>query len=414
MFKLFRSQPARPPAPAPLDPRATQADILACYRLLLGRNPAPEEWPLHEGKIGGDLRALVESFTNSTEFTGRGMVSPLAGLPSEAQLEALAAEQPGHVPPRITTAADVYYCFRLLLGRLPEREEWIGHVSHVGSDLDRVVAGYTGSLEFARRRLAPAAQTGQVSLIRQDGFQLYVASDDAAVGLHVAGGAYEPDVSAVIRRTLRPGMSVIDIGANIGYFTMLAASVVGRAGRVLAVEPNPRNARLLEASRRANGFDHVTLCQAAAGREIGLLVLNTTYSNGTTTQVDGDLSLLLASETVASLPVDSLLDPSVAVDFIKIDVEGAEYTALLGCSRILRTHRPVIASEFSPSMISGISGVSGPDYLRFLIGCGYSIAVIAPDGSTGPATKEAEPIMQAHLTRGVDHIDILAVPDGAL
>lgn len=414
MFKLFRQSRAPLPNSAVTEfasAYVTEEDIFACFRLLFGRRPNAKELQQHFGQIGGDLQELVARFVTSPEFIARTMLPPRSHQ-EESHLSATSYhEVHKKSDSRTTTAADIYYCFRLLLGRPPNREEWKGHVSQAGIELDRVVSNYTSSLEFAQRKLVRAATTGTISLTTQNGFKLYASNDDAAVGQHVIGGAYEPDVSAVIRTRLRTGMTMIDIGANIGYFTMLAASIVGASGRVVAVEPNPSNARMLEASRRANGFSHVSLCQAAAAPATGLLVLNTSYSNGTTTSIDDDLERLLTAETVACLPVDSLFDPQAHIDLIKIDVEGAEHTALLGCRRILREHRPIIVSEFAPSMLAGISDISGPDYLRWLIDQGYLLSVISPDGSTQPANCDIGAIMQIYREREADHIDILAVPN---
>ena len=110
---------------------------------------------------------------------------------------------------------------------------------------------------------------------------------------------------------------------------MVAAAAVGVSGTVLAVEPNPANARLIEASRRSNGFDNVTIAQVGAGRETGLLVLNAGQSDGTTSAPSGELDILFASTTVPCVTIDSLTAEQ-AVDFIKIDAEGAEYKHAVG------------------------------------------------------------------------------------
>ncbi len=408
MFKLFRtSDRTPPPRSAPPGPslQATEADLAACFRLLLGRVPQPDEWRAHTGKIGRDLRSMVASFTGSPEFARSGLLPP-----PPAAADAMANPEDLQNQSRMTTADDIYYCFRLILGRQANREEWVGHSSQIGQDLVTVVAGYTQSLEFVKREMTRKSHQSPISLIRHNGFQIYVADDDAAVGQHVAGGSYEPEVAAVFHRVLRPGMSVIDIGANIGYFTMLSAGLVGTSGRVLAIEPNPRNVRLLEASRRANAFENVTILQSAAGRETGVLVLNTTHSNGTTSTASGDLDRLMASETVGCIQVDSLVAPTSRVDFIKVDVEGAEYNALLGCSRILAEHRPIIVTEFSPDMMSSTSMITGPDYLRWLVRCGYAVSIIAKDGAPDVATDTIEQVMAAYEASGTDHIDLIATP----
>jgi hypothetical protein len=154
--------------------------------------------------------------------------------------------EPWNAPfPEHATASDIEACFRLLLGRRPNREEWVGHRSRVGEPLDLVVASYVNALEFSRRGLQEPMQLGGLALAQLPGFAIYAESGDAAVGTHVQAGSYEPDVTAVFRRFLRPGGHVLDLGANIGYFTMLSAHLVGPRGSVTAVEPNPRNARMI-------------------------------------------------------------------------------------------------------------------------------------------------------------------------
>jgi FkbM family methyltransferase len=314
-------------------------------------------------------------------------------------------------------AADIRACFRLLLGRLPHREEWPGHSQQAGQPLAGVVAGYLNSLEFSRRRLLRDDTPSDVALADLGEFRIHAAASDAAVGRHVLAGAYEPEVSAVFRRTLRPGMGVLDLGANIGYFTMLAAALVGADGHVLAFEPNPRNTRLLEASRRANGFGQVTVCQAAAGPRVGLLALHRTHSNGTTSALPDDprgmpgaiLAEMGAADLVPCLPPDALVPAGRRIDLVKVDVEGAEYLALSGCAAILARDRPVIVSEFSPDLMPGISGIDGPGYLDWLAGQGYRLAVLEPDGTERPAATSGD-VMAAYHDRGIDHVDIVARP----
>ena len=305
-------------------------------------------------------------------------------------------------------AADILGCFRLILGRLPNREEWPGHAMQVGEPLEGVVASYVKSLEFSRRGLLEPSTLGRVELARLPGFSIYTQGEDMAVGRHVRADDYEPDVSALFRARLRPGDHVLDLGANIGYFSMLSASLVGPGGSVIAVEPNPSNARLLEASRRANGFDNVLVVQVAAGLSPGLLVLNRSHSNGTTSVVPGDVASLLDAETVGCVRADTVVPPNRRISLIKADVEGAEYLALGGCTATIRRDRPLIVTEFSPSLMPGISGISGPAYLDWLVGLGYRLGVVEADGSARPATPDA--VMREHAARGTDHLDLLAEP----
>jgi FkbM family methyltransferase len=318
------------------------------------------------------------------------------------------AEPWSHPYDPATTPDDIRHCFRLLLGRNPRPQEWVGHLSAVGQPLDQVAAKFLNSLEFGERGLLTPAESA-VALARCDGYQIYASPQDEAVGRHALACLYEPHVTSVVRRALRRGMGMIDIGANIGVFSLMAAARVGPSGYVLAVEPNPANARLIEASRQVNGFDHLIVCQAAAGHEIGMLGLHSSDSNGTTSPVGTD-ALLHDARTVPALPIDSLVPARQAIDVVKIDVEGAEYLALQGCEGILRRWQPFLVSELSPELLETISGIDALDYLNWLMDLDYRIGVIDRDGKVSPPGTDPALIMAHYRASGVDHIDIACLP----
>ena len=152
---------------------------------------------------------------------------------------------------------------------------------------------------------------------------------------------------------------------------------------------------------------NVLVLQVAAGREIGLLVLHGSYGNVMTSAAPDDAKALINSTTVPTFRVDDLIPRNKNVDFVKIDVEGAEYNALLGASELIKRCHPTIVSEFSPSTMPGISGIDGRGYLRFLLGFGYTIAVIEGGGALRECDADPERVMDAFASRGADHIDIL-------
>ena len=309
---------------------------------------------------------------------------------------------------KAATVEDIAYCFRLLLGRAPSAEEWTGHVAHSGQPLAALVGHYVDSREFAalhrNRALRPPVRT------EIDGIVVFSSEDDLAVGRLVAAGTWEPGVAATFRRLLRPGMTVLDLGANIGFFTMLAARLVGPIGLVTAVEPNLGNVRLLEASRRANGFDHVTVVPCAVAARPGMLVLESAYSNGITHPVgERDFAALTEAVLVPCVPVEAVLPTGRRLDFIKIDIEGAEHVALAGCAEILRRDRPIIVTEFSPGLLASNSGVAAIDYLRLLQSLGYALAVIGDDGGASGATPEA--LLAQFEAEDGERIDLLCTPE---
>jgi FkbM family methyltransferase len=312
---------------------------------------------------------------------------------------------------KAATPEDIFYCFRLLLGRTPNPEEWPGHSSRVGEDLENVVSSYVTSREFAERGLFNKTYRDQVELARLPRFSIFASNDDLAIGHHVLRGhPYDPGIAAIFNRYVKSGMAVVDIGANIGCFTMLLASLVGPSGLVVAVEPNPENIKLLEASRRVNGFDQVLVIQAAAGRQTGLLALNVSHSNGMTGDLPGKFDAIFASRPVPCFALDAILPKDRRISVIKIDTEGAELNALIGLSETIDHDRPMIVSEFSPGTLPGISRCTGPEYLRFLIAKGYRIGVIEHDGSENRFGDDVDGVMGVCSRSGVDHIDIIATP----
>ena len=309
----------------------------------------------------------------------------------------------------VANLQDIYYCFRLILGRNPNPEECKGHSGMSGVELTQVVKSYVQSLEFQNRNLLHSCAEN-IAIRNIENFQMYVDLNDQAVGAPIANASYEPHVTDVFKKHLKPGMKVLDIGANIGYFSILAAKLVGDTGQVFAIEPNMENCKLLQASKDLNKLDQLLILQFAAGHTTGLLTLNTSYSNGTTSTLSNNVDVLMASKTVSAIKLDNLREFDAGIDFIKIDVEGAEYSALFGAKELISKFKPIIVSEFSPTAMPSISGVDGATYLNFLCSLGYEISVIKFDGSIQKNHSNIEAIMNEFFNAGVDHIDILAMP----
>jgi FkbM family methyltransferase len=378
------------------DSSATETDIYYCFRLLLGRRPSQTEWLSHLQEVGQDLTTVVGFYLNSPEFANR---TPAKSLRSPWER--------AHRP--VADDNDIFYCFRLLLGRSPSREEWPGHTLAVGQDLATVVKRYVTSLEFANRHFLDHS-TSDYEICELADFSMYLSRSDLAVGAHIAKTrVYEPHVTRVLKERLSPGMTFFDVGANIGFFSLLGASLVGPSGAVFSIEPNPRNVKALRASKDLNHFEHMHILQAAAGASWDVLFLNTDHSNGVVSETAGDIGELLSRETVLSCPIDSILG-TAKVDLIKIDVEGFEFKALSGASRCLELHKPAIVSEFTPGALPGISKISSREYLNFFTKRGYKIYVLGANEPV-PCGTDAELVMKHFVASSVDHIDILCVND---
>jgi len=166
------------------------------------------------------------------------------------------------------------------------------------------------------------------------------------------------------------GMSIIDIGANIGYFTLLAAGIVGVTGNVYAFEPEPQNYSLLARNVRLNGFTNVRLYQKAVSRCSGKMNLNLGSQSGTH-------SLFSVKETTSkTIMIDLIgldeifIGTNNRIDVIKVDVQGAEMDVLMGMQNIIKGNRHLrLFTEFEPDLAH--SGFSLKEYWIRLIESGF-------------------------------------------
>ncbi|MFZ6876194.1 FkbM family methyltransferase [Undibacterium sp. Di27W] len=308
-----------------------------------------------------------------------------------------------------TTTEDIFHCFRLILGRAPNPEEWPGHSGQAGQPLDAVVSSYLNSLEFAQRqeKLSVKRDVSGIQKVEVNGLPMFVDPEDLDLGQPLIHGEYEPHVSKIFKAHVQAGMAVLDIGANIGYYSIMAASLTGSTGVVYAVEPNTNNVKFIELSKRENGFAQIKIINSAAGEDFDILSLNSSYSNGTTAHLSEDQHALMKSTVVACMPLDHLIPADKKIDLIKIDIEGFEYRALLGAKTLLSKWHPTIISEFSPDFMPLTGGNDGPTYLRFLFDLGYTAAIIQKTGDLLDAGNDVDKIMHFYKDFGEDHIDLL-------
>jgi FkbM family methyltransferase len=148
-------------------------------------------------------------------------------------------------------------------------------------------------------------------------------------------GRHAPDETALVRQALGAGDVFVDVGANFGYFTLLAASVVGGAGTVVALEPDPRMAAELRENVRTNGLENVRVLEVAAAAAEGRARLSgyeEAGGNWGTSSLVGGGSNEAPSYDVRCAPLDALLDAAGVdgVALVKVDVEGAEGEVLRG------------------------------------------------------------------------------------
>jgi FkbM family methyltransferase len=162
------------------------------------------------------------------------------------------------------------------------------------------------------------------------------------------GELHEPQTTNLVKEKVKPGQTAIDIGANIGYFTLLFARAVGVEGIVYAFEPNPFLAKILRYNISINEYQNVKVIEKAISNSPGQARF---YINK---RAHERSSLIPARKseiiTVDTITIDNFFSPSYPkVDWIKVDVEGNEAKALAGMSEILKRNNEIkLIIEFIP------------------------------------------------------------------
>lgn len=164
----------------------------------------------------------------------------------------------------------------------------------------------------------------------------------------VLRGLHEPMVQEAMRRTLAEGSTFYDVGANIGFLSLVGARLVGPTGRVLSLEPEPENVAAIRAHAALNEIGTITVIAEAAAAETGPVdVIGVRDTLWTRLAEVGEHPMERERLTVPGVRLDDLVYERglVPPDVVKIDVEGGELEVLAGMSRLLRERHPAIIAE---------------------------------------------------------------------
>ena len=169
-----------------------------------------------------------------------------------------------------------------------------------------------------------------------------------AIRLSVVAGNMR--LHRIMDRGLKPGATVVDVGANVGYNTVYAARRVGPTGRVVAIEPAADNLRVLRENVAGNGLANVAVHAVAAGRahEVRDLYLRGEVSAVNSLFAESVYAKVTGTEQVVVAPLDDLVEADA--DLVKIDVEGAELDVLAGMARLLRNRAILLIVEWHPRL----------------------------------------------------------------
>jgi FkbM family methyltransferase len=223
----------------------------------------------------------------------------------------------------------------------------------------------------------------------ENGIRILVDTRSIDIGIHLLTlGRWETAYTALFTRLVKPGHTVLDIGANHGVYALLAAQITGPTGRVDAFEPNPRLAKLVDLSLRLNGFApwarvHALGVSEAMGN--AKLVFNDNFSGGGSVALAGSAGQARPGVECRLVSLDDMFaDPTYRPDVIKMDVEGHEGRALRGMRRMLERSPEVrIMMEFGPPMMRS-AGVAAPEVVAFFETLGLSAWTITEEGGVLP------------------------------
>jgi FkbM family methyltransferase len=205
-----------------------------------------------------------------------------------------------------------------------------------------------------------------------------VLSSDIGRCVWVAG-CFEPNELYLLSRLLGPGDTFVDVGANIGLYSLAAARIVGTGGRVLAFEPSPRERQFLQRNVARNSLRQVSIDSRALGAvedaEVVLHLADDQHAGQNTLgAVVYENVCVIADATVRMTTLDrAVVEGDVAsVQLVKIDVEGAEFSVLTGAAGIMAKLRPVLMMELQEDSLMA-QGSGAQDVVDLLSGLDYEL-----------------------------------------
>jgi len=210
--------------------------------------------------------------------------------------------------------------------------------------------------------------------VEVNGMKMRVNKEDRFVSAEIlTNGVYERFETDLIKNEVKEGMTVIDAGANIGYFTLLFAKLVGPTGKVYAFEPDPDNFSILKGNVELNGLGNVVLVNRALSDSVGVADLFLSETNkGAHSLFDfnkGKRTIKIETTTID----EYFKDLDHQVDFVKMDAEGAEGKIMSGMRNFLRINRKLkVLTEFSVIGLNS-SGIRPEDFLKAFADHGFEI-----------------------------------------
>lgn len=307
------------------------------------------------------------------------------------------------------TDDDIRFAYRLLLDREPDETGWQAFraILKARQMTPRdIAAAILGSDEFLRI----AGEQVQYAQIKLPGRLMCIPTDDRDIGQAILNHhRYEPGVERALRALLKSGHCFLDVGANLGYFTLLAAALVGDTGSVHAVEPLDKNLQCLYASVEINGFRQVRVHPYAATASDHILAFTTDPGTSNAHQSANNHSNGVHLRA-AGIQLDVLFANLQRVDVVKLDVEGMEPSAWQGMLQLLAHHQPSVIIEFHPQALRDNGKVQPAAFLDSLFAYG-TVNILYDNGPSKPC-RNPKAILEAidGNASAMTHLNLLLEP----
>ena len=215
------------------------------------------------------------------------------------------------------------------------------------------------------------AEMGAVTVGTRHGFRFEAYLNDWLGQYVYLTGTYEPATAALFERLVAPGSTVLDLGANAGFFSLLSARLAGPGGRVIAFEPAPRVRQRLSRNIELNDFGNIRIMACCVSDGPGEVTLHEGPENHTGISSMRPIEAESGSILVPAVAVDSLLDEISTVSLVKIDVEGAELMALKGLKGLLARDKPSLIVEITDTYLRAF-GDNAPALAEWMSEQGFS------------------------------------------